>query len=409
MPDILFIEPCDFERYPVGGRLSFARQMMAAFGNRLALVGYSTDETPVGKWVTKQFDGLDYAFMAIGHRVPSGRKPFVPARLTAYLDVKRRRETILSLPIRYAFTQSPETVIAIHTWPWESLCYMSPGHANPLKMPRYRWGKLFAGLYDTKLSEALQSANVILACADEQGIADIAGRSKGRLQPEQIQQFPTRVDRAIFKPQPKAQIRRKLGLHGAGPFVVTCGRINKVKGWDLLIDTFSCFVQDHPDARLIFVGDGEDRSALERTVAKKDLTKSVLLVGFQPQDTVAEYLSAADLVVVGSYKEGWSVAMLESLACGQVVVSTEVSGARDLIAEGRNGLVVSGRNPKRFATAMERALEMETPNPVSLQIAEKYSLTHLKRDMSLLWEPLAAPTDEHNDKEHLPVPLLERR
>jgi len=406
MPDVLFIEPCDFERYPVGGRLSFAKQMMAVFGNRLALVGYSTDGTPVGKWVTKQFDGLEYEFLAIGRRIPSGRKPFVPARLTAYLDVIRHRETILSRPIRCAFTQSPETVIAIHGWPWESLCYMSPGHANPLKMPRYRWGKLFAGLYDAKLSEALQSADVILACADRQGIADIAGRSKGLLQPEQILQFPTRVDRAIFKPQPRAQTHQRLDLRGPGPFVVTCGRINKVKGWDLLIEAFSCFVQDHADARLIFVGDGEDRSVLERTVAKKNLTRSVLLVGFQPQDKVAEYLNAADLVVVGSHREGWSVAMLEALACGRVVVSTEVSGARDLIAEGQNGLVVPGRDPRRFAAAMGQALEMRTPNQVSLQIAEKYSLANLRRDMSLIWEPLAAPSDKLDDEEHLHISVV---
>ena len=120
MPDILFIEPCDFERFPVGGRLSFAKQMMAAFGHRLALVGFSTDGTPVGRWVTKQFGGLQYEFMDFGRRVPSGRRPLVPARAAAYLDVARHRRAIMSRDIRCAFTQSPETLMAIHTWPWES-------------------------------------------------------------------------------------------------------------------------------------------------------------------------------------------------------------------------------------------------------------------------------------------------
>ncbi len=398
MADILFIEPCDFESYPVGGRLSFAKQMMAAFGNRLALVGYATDATPVGRWVTKSFEGVPYDFLAIGRRVLAGRKPFVPARLTAYLDVMRHRRTILSRGLRCAFTQSPETVITIHSWPWESLCYMSPGHANPLRMPRYRWGKLFAGLYDKRLSEALQAVDVILACADQEGIADIAGRSKGRLRPEQILSFPTRVDRALFRPRPQMTIRQRFGMTGPGPFVVTCGRINQVKGWGLLVEAFACFVQSHPDARLVFVGDGEDRVALEKTITKRNLEEAVSLTGFQPQDRVAQYLSAADVVVVGSHKEGWSVAMLEALACGQVVVSTEVSGARDMIVEGQNGLVVPGRDPQRFACAIEQALVMETPNPVSLQIAEKYSLANLGRDMSLLWAPLVS-LDAHGSDE----------
>lgn len=49
----LLIEGCDFVDYPTGGQLSFARQMMRTFGNRLALVGISTDDTPVGVWLKK--------------------------------------------------------------------------------------------------------------------------------------------------------------------------------------------------------------------------------------------------------------------------------------------------------------------------------------------------------------------
>lgn len=393
MPDILFIETCDFEHFPVGGQLSFAKQMMAAFGNRLALAGFSTDGTPVGRWITKQFDGLEYEFLAFGRRVPSGRRPLMPARATAYLDVARHKRAILSRNIRCAFTQSPETLMAIHTWPWDSICFMFPGHANPLKMPRYRWGKPLAGLYDAKLSAALQDVDVILACADRDGIRDIAGRSKGLLQPERMIQFPTRVDTTTFKPQPATDARRTLGLHGPGPFVVTCGRISEVKGWDLLVSAFPYFRQTHADARLIFVGDGEDRPALEHTITRQDLTTSVSLAGFQPPGKVAQYLNAADLVVVGSYKEGWSVAMLEALACGRVVVSTEVSGARDMIEEGRNGRVVPGRDPRRFAAAMTEALEMDNPNPISLKIAERYSLANLRSELSALWEPLARLAD----------------
>jgi glycosyltransferase involved in cell wall biosynthesis len=275
---------------------------------------------------------------------------------------------------------------------------MFPGHANPLKMPRYRWGKPLAGWYDSKLSAALQDVDVILACADGEGIRDIAGRSKGLLPPDRIVQFPTRVDTTIFRPQPATDTRRKLGLHGPGPFVVTCGRISEVKGWDLLISAFPYFMQTHADARLIFVGDGEDRPALEQTIARQDLTRSVSLAGFQSPGKVAEYLNAADLVVVGSYKEGWSVAMLEALACARVVVSTEVSGARDMIEEGRNGRVVQGRDPRRFAAAMTEALEMERPNPVSLKTAERYSLSHLRSDLSMFWEPFADSTGIPEDR-----------
>lgn len=389
MPDVLLIEPCDFERFPVGGQLSFAKQMMTSFGNRLALVGISTDDTPTGRWVTKKFDGQQYSFLAVGWRSASSARPLVPARITAYLDVRRCRRQILAPGIRSAFTQSPETLMAIEKWGWDSLCYMSPGHANPLKMARYMWARPFAPLYDAKFFAALRSADVVLVCADKRAIAALARRSKGLLSVDRIIQFPTRVDMRAFRPMPRQQARKALGLDGPGPVIVTCGRINKVKGWDLLIQAFVLFRCTHKDARLVFVGDGEDRALLQQAIREQDLAGSVLIGGFQPPASVVQYLNAADFVVVGSYKEGWSVAMIEALACGRAVVATDVSGAKDLIVDGQNGFVVPGRDPGLFAAAMARTVKMKTPNDVSLSIAAKYSLANLKNDLSRLWKPLA--------------------
>jgi glycosyltransferase involved in cell wall biosynthesis len=258
-----------------------------------------------------------------------------------------------------------------------------------LKMARYRWARLFTRLYDAKLFCALKNVDVILACADGRAIEGFARRSKGLLQPERIKQFPTRVDTANFKPLPMHQMRQKLKLDGPGSLIVTCGRINKVKGWDLLIRAFRHFLQIYPRARLVFVGDGEDRPALEKTIREQNLAGSVLLVGFQPPSKVAEYLNAANVVVVGSYEEGWSIAMLEALACGRVVVSTDVSGARDMIIQGRNGFIIPNRDPKCFASAVAQALVIENPNSVSLRIAEKYSLVNLRRDLCQVWKPLS--------------------
>ncbi len=95
MPDVLFIEPCNFLDFPVGGQLSFARQMIRVFGARLALVGISTDETPVGQWVKRTFDGAVCDFLSVGHWRPSARKPLLPRRARAYGDIVRHRRQIV--------------------------------------------------------------------------------------------------------------------------------------------------------------------------------------------------------------------------------------------------------------------------------------------------------------------------
>ncbi len=62
---ILLIEVCNFTDYPIGGYLSFAKQMITAFGNQLALVGLEDDETPIGKWTKKNINGIVYDCFAV--------------------------------------------------------------------------------------------------------------------------------------------------------------------------------------------------------------------------------------------------------------------------------------------------------------------------------------------------------
>ncbi|MCG8570242.1 MAG: hypothetical protein MJB14_08895 [Spirochaetes bacterium] len=85
--DALLIESCDFMNFPTGGQLSFAKQLIASFGNRFALVGICTDETPVGKWVIKSIDGVDFWFFGIGRRSITPEKPLIPERIKSAMQL----------------------------------------------------------------------------------------------------------------------------------------------------------------------------------------------------------------------------------------------------------------------------------------------------------------------------------
>ena len=97
----------------------------------------------------------------------------------------------------------------------------------------------------------------------------------------------------------------------------------------------------------------------------------------------------SDLCAVTSHSEGWSLAMLEMLACGKAIVSTDVSGANDMIRSGHNGFVVKERNPSLFADAISKALELKNVREVSLEIAARYSTKTIVSDLGLLWQPLS--------------------
>lgn len=389
MADVLLIENCDFKSHPVGGQLFFARQMMKAFQNHLALVGVCTDSTPVGRWVEKEIDEIKYSFFCIGRRQLAAKKPIIPERLRSHFELRYYKKRILSLGIKNIFTQAPELLMAVDSWKLDHLCYQFPGTENPLMMPRYRWGKILAGLFDKKFFTALSKADTMLACADKRAIQNIANRSFGTFSTERVIQFPTRVDTTLFFPSDKTEACKLLGLPLEKIILISTGRINRVKGWDFILKSFYRFKQNHPNSFLVFLGDGEDREALEKSINEFQLTDHVVITGFQPSDKVARYLNAADISVVGSDKEGWSLAMLEALACGKPIVSTDVSGARDMIIEGVNGYIVTARDPLQYANAISKTMHLQKVSTISNSIAQKYALSTLQRDLATVWEPLA--------------------
>ena len=386
--DALLIEGCDFAGFPVGGQLSFARQMMKSFRGRLGLVGISTDRTPVGRWLRKEIDGTYFPFFAVGHRQPTSVRPLVPARLQFYLQLKMYHRQIMMAGCKNAFIQAPETLLAVQAWSWESLCYMFPGVENQLADSRYLLGKVIARYFEHCFFKALPKAEVILACADTGSINRLKVRGGALLADLDIKKFSTRVDTECFFPVSKSMVRSHLGIPHDIPIIVNCGRLNQVKGWDLLIKAFVEFIKGFPKACFYFVGDGESRPHIETLIENFGLQEKIKITGYVEADVVAAYMNSCDLCVVGSYREGWSLAMLEALACGKALVSTEVSGARDMIVEGVSGFIVKHRNPLLFAQRMSEALTLSDVQSTSLEIAHRHALKQLATDLGGVWPPL---------------------
>lgn len=387
-PRALLIEACNFVDFPLGGQLNFARQMVKAFGDRLALVGISTDETPVGTWVDKVFAGVRCKFFSVGKRSGSAKQPLVPARFSAWSDLRRYRDRILTLGVRNAFIQAPEVALAVNSWPWDHLCYRFAGVENPLVNARYPGSALLARQFDALLFRSLQRADLLLATADADAIIGMIRRSNGAIPLDKIVQFPTRVDTSVFFPFDKAAAKRELRVSPDELIIVTSGRLAAGKGWELLVEAFAQFREQHVNALLWFIGDGEDRFRLQEKITTLGLTGNVFIAGHKNPVEVARMLNAADLFVFGSLKEGWPTVLIEALACHKPIVTTDVSGARAIVREGVNGHVVGNRDPASFAAAMVQALALPDVAAFSQDHTLKYSLEFLARDFRRLWPPM---------------------
>jgi glycosyltransferase involved in cell wall biosynthesis len=144
----------------------------------------------------------------------------------------------------------------------------------------------------------------------------------------------------------RAEARTKLGLH-SGPLVVCLGRITEQKGQDLLLAAWPGVESEVPGARLILVGDGPSRSEWEPLAAP-----SVTFAG-QSSDP-RSWLAAADLVVLPSRWEGMSLTMLEAMASGRPVVSTDVDGAVEALGEEAGAIVPVGDTARLTSEIVRR-------------------------------------------------------
>lgn len=383
--DFIFFTGDNGIDYPKGGIISFTRQMMHVFGNRMALVGITTDDSPIGKWMTKELDGEEYLYFSIARVNKNTIKPFLPQRLTGYLNLKKYKNKILELGVKNAFVQNSHFLLAINNWDIPNKAYIFHGVTNPLEKPRYLFAKWLAPAYERIMFDRLKSYNTIFAAADNNDIKKLVKRSKNKLIREKIIKLPTRFDNTIFFPADKENSAKELNLKSDKLIFIQVGRISKQKGSDFILQAFHRFQKKYPDSIMIFVGDGEEKNSLKEQINTLKLAHKVTITGFVSNKQVALYYNAADLVLVGSHMEGWSIAMVEALACGKNIVSTNVSGAKDMITEGENGFIVKQRDPGLFSEKMEEAIQLPITNECSIKKSKLYSIATLREDIQKHW------------------------
>ena len=145
--------------------------------------------------------------------------------------------------------------------------------------------------------------------------------------------------------------------------IVSVGRLSHAKGFDILLDSFARIARKFPRWRLVVVGDGEERSRLERQAEHLQLGSRVLFTGALADPSA--FLRRARLFVMASRYEGFPLAHGEALACGLPIIATDCpsrplrrhehfvpGGVRELVLPGVNGVLVTRDNPGALARAM---------------------------------------------------------
>lgn len=135
------------------------------------------------------------------------------------------------------------------------------------------------------------------------------------------------------------------------PSLISVGRLDSRKGYDLLLKAFHQIHDQYPDWQLTILGEGEIRSELEELRSQLKLTDCVHLPG--EVSNVSSYLYQADLFVMSSRVEGFPMALCEAMSCGLPVIATDcLSGPSDIIDCNVNGLLVKTEDVNALASGL---------------------------------------------------------
>jgi glycosyltransferase involved in cell wall biosynthesis len=171
---------------------------------------------------------------------------------------------------------------------------------------------------------------------------------------DRIVVFPWGVDLDRFRPGRERRLRHALGWDSA--FVLLSARaFEPIYGVDVLVDAFLLSAPSEPRLRLLLLGGGSLRPALERRIESAGLRARVHFAGPVPEEQLPDYYRSADLYVSASHSDGTSVSLLEAMACGRPVVVSDLASNQEWVRHEVNGWVFADGDRQALAAQLCRA------------------------------------------------------
>ena len=144
-------------------------------------------------------------------------------------------------------------------------------------------------------------------------------------------------------------LRSKMGISAKDKVLLFVGTLKPVKGVKYLIRAMSIIKDFDENVKLLIVGDGEEKEYLIHLTKRLHLDDSISFIGKVPNEKVPHYMHVSDLLVQPSISEGFPVVILEAMAAGLPIVTTNVTGLPEIVCNLKNGLLVEPKNSEDIA------------------------------------------------------------
>ena len=152
-------------------------------------------------------------------------------------------------------------------------------------------------------------------------------------------------------------VRREFGIPDDALVVGKIARLFSLKGHDQLLDAAPTVVERHPNVRFFLIGDGVLNDHLHQRAREADILDNFVFAGLIQRERIPEMISAMDMVVHTSLREGLARVLPQALAMGKPCVSFDIDGAPEVVIPGETGYLVQAGDARGLADAISRLLE----------------------------------------------------
>ncbi len=331
---------------------------------------------PVVNGVVTSIDILRSRLVGLGHEVelyvpnaPGSNLPVLPGiHRFASFTVPIHKESCFSVPfpirhVAHALRTRPD-VVHLHT----------PFNLGILGvLTAWRWGVPYVFTHHTLWEEYVHyvplvsprtSRRAAIALCRAYGnhagaviapSAEVQERFKQQGVTSPIDVIPTGIDVEIFENGQPERVRAELDLSEDEPVAIYAGRMGKEKSLDFVLGAFRLVLKELPRARLLMIGGGPEKEALEAIAARLGIERRVVFTGYVPRTRLVDYFRAAHVFVFASTTETQGLVSLEAQAAGLPVVAVRASGSTEAVVDGETGFLVA-RDEEAFSAATVRML-----------------------------------------------------
>jgi len=360
---IIIIHQEDLFGRKISGILSFIKQFIrfAPSSMKIEYIGITSNitERPVKKWQKINMEDKTINFLPLLYVKDENKKSIIPLSAKFAFQLRLLRKKSFRDSILFFHRIEPIAVLKKTDCPKIYLTHADIEKQILSKTTEKLWNK-FPQFY-IRLEESLLPNIDKIFTVTENSLKYYQTRY-----PQYNDKFAFQsicIDTTKFSPAKKAlSLQRKYlikkwpSLSNKSRWIIFTGRLQEAKAPEKLVKVFSKIVQEFPYTNLIIIGDGDLKNNLLNFINDLGLNNSIFLLGSLEQTEIADFLRASDVFLLTSNSEGLPNSILEALACGTPVVTTNVGDVSKVVIESFSGEIASDFSVEEICKSLLKVL-----------------------------------------------------